>query len=135
MADLVQTPANVQKGAGAKMKTGTAGAAVTAGQPVYEDGSDGGKLKPASNASEAASKVVGIALNDSADEQPLTYQYDGGVDIGAALNVGTVYILSAAGAISPAADAVATDWMTVLGIATAADNLGLKIHAGGVQLA
>lgn len=135
MADLVQTAANVQKGAGAKTQTGTAGAAITAGDPLYKDASDAGKLKPAANTSETLAEVVGIALNDAADEQPVTYQYAGGIDVGAALTVGTVYVVSEAGAISPVADALSGDWMTVLGIATAADNLELGILASGVQLA
>jgi hypothetical protein len=40
------------------------------------------------------------------------------VNLGATLSVGKIYVLSTAGAISPVDDVVATDYMTIICVAT-----------------
>ena len=134
MADLSVTAANVQSVPGATIKTGSAGASITAGEPVFIDSTDS-LTKPAANTGDAASRVEGIALHAAETGQPIKYIAAGDIDMGAVLTVGELYILAGAGAVSPAGDAITGDWITYLGIATAADNLKLNIQASGVQLA
>src|SRR5215216_1090446 len=106
MADLSITAASVAQSTGATTSDGTAGATVTAGQPVYQDAADGNQWKPADgNASLAIATVIGIALHASLDNQPLRVQTGGDIVIGATITVGGVYVLSAtAGGIAPVAD-------------------------------
>lgn len=136
MSDLSITAANVQPGAGSTVVHGTAGATVTAGQPVYKDANDSDKWKPAdADASQATAEAEGIAANSAADEQPLAIVKRGRLETGATTVKGTVYVLSGnAGGICPAADLASGDWTTIL--AVAADNAGalnIHIHASGVQ--
>ncbi len=134
MTDLSVTAADVQAASGADIRRATAGAAIAAGEPIYIDPTDS-LAKLAANTSQTLANCVGIALHAADAGQPVTYIAEGNLDVGATLTVGELYILSAAGAISPVGDAESNDWMTYLGIATAADNLRLNIQAGGVQLA
>jgi hypothetical protein len=138
MADISITassvkPANVNTVIG----RGTAGATITAGQPVYADSTDSFKIKPAAPSSIAASAVVGIALNGASTDQPVAYAVSGDVTFNAALTAATVYVVgSAAGTISPSADLDAssnTRYGTVLGIATSTTNLRVGINPSGVQ--
>ena len=135
MADLSITASNVVQAEGALTDQGTAGATITAGMPVYKDATDSGHLKPAADTALAVSGCVGIALHAAADGQPLTYQRSGGINLGATLSIGMPYIVSAAGLIAPISDGVIGDHMTILGVATTASNLDLKIQVSGVELA
>lgn len=120
MADISVTAANVAKVSGAQTATGTAGAAITAGQPLYVDTANGNVLKLVdADASDLASTVAGIALHTSASGQPITYLTSGDITIGATLTAGKVYVASAtAGGIAPVAD-LTTGWRTsILGYAT-----------------
>ena len=135
MADLSITAANVLAASGAVIQSGTLGATGTAGQVVYLDSSTQ-KLRLAdADLSVAAAEVVGILLNGGGDGQPIDYVLSGGVDVGATLTVGEIYVLSGtAGGIAPEADLASSDWVTVLGVATAADNLKLSIIASGARV-
>ncbi len=132
MADLTQTAANVQSGSGASTLRKNAAVAITAGDAVYVDSS--GTLDLCENdqtATEAA--CAGIALNDAAIGQPVVYQVSGSINIGATLTAGEVYVVGAApGAIAPVADVIATEFMTVLGVATSTSLLSLGILPSGV---
>jgi len=132
MTDLVVTPANVLEGTQARKQTGVAGAAITQGQSVYSDTS--GQLQPAQKDVDSASAAaVGVALNSGEAGQPITYQSGGEVDVGATLVVGETYVVgAAAGGIAPIADVIATEFSTILGIATAAGVLKMGILQSGV---
>jgi hypothetical protein len=133
VADLTVTAANVKQGTGAVLRYGTLGGAVTAGQPVYKKASDQLFYATDANLSAEAAAAAGIALNGGAAGQPLTYQTDGGIDLGATLVVGEVYVVSATtGGIAPAGDLASGWFTTVLGIATATNNLAMKVQSGGV---
>jgi len=134
MADLSVTAANVLAGATAQIVTGVAGATITAGQPLYADASDGGRLKPAdANASAAAAAVVGIALHASLDEQPVSYVRVGLVNLGATLTVGQIYVASAtAGGVAPVSDLATGHYVTILGVAKTAAELDLAINVSGI---
>lgn len=133
MADLVQTAANVVSGAGAGTIKRTAGAAITAGMACFVSAVDG-DIEPAQKDVDAASaEAIGIALCDAAAGQPVVLQTTGLINVGAALTVGETYIVgAAAGAIAPVADAVATNFSTVLGVAISTSLLKLGINASGV---
>jgi hypothetical protein len=134
MADLSITAANVAKGTDAVVATGTAGATITAGQTVYLDSSVN-QLKLGDADAQARSVVRGIALHGASSGQPIDYQTWGNLDLGATLTVGEIYVQSTtAGGIAPEGDLVSTDYVTVLGIATAADNLRLRINASEAQV-
>ena len=137
MAALSITAANVVAGANAVKETGVAGAAVTAGQSVYRDpASRKFLLSDADSATAAANSVDGIALHAAAPNQPLTIQKSGDINLGAALTVGTIYVLdSTAGGIAPAADLGSGEVAVVLGVASSATNLKLAIQNSGAKVA
>ena len=137
MADLSITAASVQPASGATLITGTAGATVSAGQPVYKDASDENKLKPAdANSSESTAAAVGIATNDSADEQPCTYITRGNLITGATTVKGTIYCVSPdAGGIQPHGDLASGDYVTILAVASdTSGTLAVHIHRSGVAV-
>lgn len=136
MSNLSQTAGSVVAPSSTRTAVGVAGGVITAGMPVYADASDSGKLKAAdNNVSAALANVIGIALNGGSSGQPITYAYEGDINLGATLIVGETYIVSdTAGAIAPVAD-ISTNFVTVLGVARTAALLQLKINATGIQRA
>jgi hypothetical protein len=136
MADLVITAANVVAGAGAKTLHGIAGATVTAGQVVYRDPTTRKfLLADADSGTAAAREPAGIALNGASLNQPLTIITEGDINLGATLTVGATYYLSGtAGGIAPAADVSTGEFVTVLGVASATNNLDMKMIVSGVAV-
>lgn len=134
MADLTITAASVEIVLGSSTVEGTAGETITAGQPVYKDASDSDKVKAAdANASKESADCVGIALHGATDGQPLVYVSSGDVDLGATLTIGTIYVVSAtSGGIAPEGDLTSGQYTTILGVATAANNLKMNLKASGV---
>jgi hypothetical protein len=130
MAAITITAANVApSGTSYNTETGTAGASITAGQPLYKDTGDANKLKLAdANASSLTATVAGIALHAAASGQPITYQNSGSISIGATVVAGTIYVAGAtAGEINPASD-LTTGWRTsILGVATSSSVIRLNI--------
>ena len=135
MSDLSLTAANVDAASSASIATGTLGATSTAGQVVYLDASTDKRRLADADASQASANAVGILLGGGSDNQPVHYIVVGDVDVGATLTVGEIYVVSGtAGGIAPEADLASSDWVTVLGVATAADNLKVSILASGAQV-
>jgi hypothetical protein len=133
MADLSITPSNVAAQPGATTRAVAYGEAITPGIVVYEDSADG-EAKAADCTSADTDAVAGIALNGGGDGQPGKIVTDGDVSLGAVLTVGTIYVLSESGAIAPAADLVADDYVSVLGVAVSTSLLRLAINNSGVQV-
>jgi len=133
MADLSVTGSGVVASASAKTNVGTAGATITAGQPLYEDSSDGFALKPAQGDA-TKNKVVGIALHGASDGQPVKYIISGQLTAGATLVLGQTYVASAAaaGGIAPISDLGTGAYPTILGIAITTAILAVNIQVGGV---
>ena len=117
MPDIVITPANVIKGAGAGIAIGTAGATITAGQAVALNNSNQYILAQANLVNTAA--VVGIALDGASAGQPLEILTSGSITIGGTVVSGQVYVLAAdnPGAIAPVTDLVTGNYTSVIGVA------------------
>ena len=137
MADLTITAANVLQSTGSQVRTGTAGATITAGQVVYVDASAANVLKLSdTDASAAAANAVGIALHGASSGQPLDYQVSGNITIGATVAVGEVYVGSGtAGGIAPVADLATADYTTVIGVGITTAIIKMGILHGGVAKA
>ncbi len=132
MADLVVVPANVKPGTDAVTKRGIAGEPITAGDSVFV-AADGGIELAEKDLTVAEAAAVGVALNDSALDQPTEYVVTGSIDMGAILSIGQTYIVGAGpGAIAPEADALVGNFVTVIGVAITANLLKLGILQSGV---
>jgi len=132
MVDLTITAASVQHAVGASLVTGVSGAAITPGDSLYLSATK--QLTPALHSGTAAqAAAVGIAVSGAPGAgQPITYQTAGNVDLGATLTTGVTYVVgAAAGGIAPDSDAGASDFPTVLGVATTTSNLKMGIIVGG----
>lgn len=143
MTDLVITPANVSARRGATIEEGIAGATITAGKVVYKD--DATKkylLADCDHATAAVRKPRGIALHGASDGQPLAIITEGGLNAGATVEVGTIYVLSrTAGGIAPAADVADVDspplspaYVSTLGIGVSASRIDVRIHSPGAAV-
>ena len=134
MADLAVTAANVVIYTGASTGSGTAGEALTAGEPLYKH--TDGKYYAALADTALHAACVGVALNDAAAEQPITFIKSGGFNPGAAVTVGYVYgITDTAGGISLISERAAADFPTILGFATTTSRIELDINKPGVVIA
>ena len=136
MADLTITAANVRAGNRAAVKHGTAGATVTAGQPVYLEGAtDTYKLADNNSATAEVRSPDGIALHASLANQPLAVLSGGPITIGATLTPGVAYYLSdTPGGICPVADLASGEYPVILGMAISTTVLNVKIQEAGVAL-
>jgi hypothetical protein len=129
MADLSVTAASVAKATGAATDEGTAGESVTAGQPVYRNQTDAGKLYRTDADAEASSVCAGIALHAAAAGQPLEFLTSGPIDIGATVAVGQVYVVSTnAGGIAPYADLASGDYVSLLGVGTTTGRIEVRLN-------
>lgn len=118
MANLTVTAANVQPTTTTVFKTGIAGAAITAGQSVYLDATTNTIKLADADLSVAAAKGVGIAINNAASGQPVTYAIGGSLTMGATLVKGTTYVVAAtAGGVAPQADLTTGATICILGTA------------------
>ena len=127
MADISVTAANVKTVAGSPTRTMTAGATITAGTSLYDDGANGAKLALATAV--ATGKLVGVALNGGGSGQPISVQTGGNYNPGVAVVAGTTYVVSAnaAGCIAPIADLASTNVSAILGTATSTSNIKIGI--------
>lgn len=141
MADITLTPASVVAGNGAEKKTGTAGAAIAAGDIVYLDTATTGKWQMAdSDAASAEARGqtsnLGVALNSAAANQPVVVLVGGPVTLGAVLTAGTAYYLSdTPGKLCPVADITGGDYFTLIGLASSTSVLIVDPQYSGVASA
>lgn len=130
MADLSVTAANVRRGAEYVETTGTSGEAITVGQLVAEDTSDGKLyLADCDSGTTQRRKITGVALSaTSAVDQKVTYVSGGYVNPGAAVTSGEIYVLSGtAGAICPEGDLASGDTVSILGVGYSSSLIRLSI--------
>jgi hypothetical protein len=134
MADLTITATNIVAADGYNPIDLIAGEAITRGQPFYTKAADGKAWLASCESTSAIATATGIALNDAAAGQPIRGINGGTLAFGAILTAGTFYVLSASGKISPSADLTASDFVTLLGVATSTGNLRILLYASGVEL-
>jgi len=137
MADLTVAAANVVADYQAKIKSGEAGEALSAGDTIYIKASASDELWLAKHDGTAVEAVaVGIVLADAADGETVSYITEGELALGSVLTAGVVYGLSATyGAVAPITDTGSGDYVTVLGVAKSAGTLQVKIIVSGATLA
>ena len=113
---------------------GTAGATITAGQPLYADASDRGKLKPADADALTTARARGIAVSSAGDEQPIRYLVAGPITLGSGnLVQGRSYFVSAnAGGICRESDVASSKFTTSLGLATTTSQLDVQLQSSNV---
>lgn len=134
MADLSVTAASVQPTSSTKRQTKIAGAAITAGQAVYVDSSNLVQLADADSSATTAA-AVGISMNDAASGQPVSYAYEGTLDMGSIITAGEIYVVSGtAGGIAPKADLASGDYVTILATGSDTDTVTIDINASGDQV-
>ena len=136
MADLSITATAVVAGSGADRITGVAGAAIAAGQVLYEDTTTGTWKLADNNSATAAVRVPqGIALNGAASGQPLAILRGGPLTINAVLTAGVAYYLSdTPGGICPVDDLASGEYPSIIGIATSTSTIEVKFQSSGVAL-
>jgi hypothetical protein len=135
MSDLSQTPGNVKLVAGTAALVGTAGEALTQGQPAYEASGKWYRCDANDTAAKANCRVI-VLTPAATDEQVVLARAGSDVNLGATLTVGTVYVVSAnVGAIAPVADLTTNDYVTILGVAKTAAVLAFSPVVSGVQKA
>lgn len=134
MADVTVTAANVKKDT-ATVKTGVAGASITAGQTLYVDSN--GTLSPAKADAAGTATCVGVALNSVSTGQSLCYVDSGVIFAGGTLVAGKMYVVSAAaaGGLAPSADLTSTNLASYVGYATSTSKLQVNIINTGLALA
>lgn len=136
MAAYSQTASSVATGTGAVLKNGTAGAAITAGMPVYLDTADN-NYKPARADEVESAEVAGIAVCNAATNQPFTFQTSGRINMGTTFaSAGLVIYLSPdeSGKIVPVADINgAGEVTTILGVTASTTLMDLAIYASGMS--
>lgn len=136
MADLTITAGSVKIKGSSKAVRVSFGDTITEGKTVYLDSATNKvKLADANDTAPKAS-VYGIAITPGVDGDVGYILRSGQIDVGATLTVGQVYVQSTtAGGIAPYADLASTNYVTILGVASAAGTLELDIQATGVQKA
>jgi len=136
MTDLSQTSGNVEWNSGTNQKTGIAGEAITAGEPVYISSSDGRLY--AAEAGDTAAKAAAVGIATATAEKAgaiISYAPPGAnIDVGASTTQAEVYVVSAtAGGIAPVADLVEDDYVTVLFVGTGSSDVTVLDGVSGVQ--
>jgi hypothetical protein len=134
MASITVTATSVLPGSGT-IVTGTAGAAITAGQLLYIDTSASNVLKlcDSDNASTIVNTIAGVSLNGAASGQKVSYQQSGTYTPGATIIPGEVYIsATTAGAIAPVGDLATGDKTSIFGLGASTSTININIFNGGV---
>jgi hypothetical protein len=132
MADVNLTEASVLPTATTLRQPGVFGGTIVQGTVLYFDAADS-KWKIADCTGAATDAASGIALTSGANGQRGVIATGGDLTVDN-LTAGTVYILSAAGQLCPAADLnLATDYLTVVGAASSATNLKIGFIVTGYK--
>ena len=136
MADVTITAANVRPTEDGDwvLGQGIAGETVTAGQVLYADATDGGKLKAADADSLQKAHAVGVAMSNAAEDQPIRYLASGPAILGSGNLVrGRVYYASSnAGGLCRESDIATSKYTTAVGVATTTSELTVHLVVSGV---
>lgn len=133
MADVSFTATAIKAGSGARYEAAQLGeAGITQGMALYQNATDN-KWYKADCTSATEDAVAGFALGAGGTDQWIMVLTDGPMTCDG-LTAGTVYVLSEAGAIAPAADLGLNDYVTVVGAATATTSLKVSINVTGYKI-
>lgn len=137
MADVVITPSDVGRGAGAQIdRNQVGGAAGNAGHVVYLDAATGRMKLAQCDGTEAEAAARGVLLNQMVAGQPVAVLTAGPVVLGGGLVPGHPYYLSdAAGGIKPLADLAEGERIVMLGYAVDEQTLYVSIVDTGATIA
>lgn len=117
------------------IRTGQAAEAISAGETLYRDATNGNKLALADADAEATARAVGIAVNDAGINELVSYATTGNTitQAGTTFTIGIAYFLGpTAGGIHAEADVLSGDFKTYIGVATTTSALLVHIHIGGI---
>lgn len=135
MAAINQTATAVVPVANSTFRSGTAGATITAGMPIYIDADDNNELKPARANDPDTAEVAGIAVCNASTGQQVTYQTSGTINLGASLgNSGLGWFLSPdeAGKIVPSSDVEGSgEYMSIIGVSDTDHSVILVLFNSG----
>jgi hypothetical protein len=138
MAALTITAANVQlMSSTVAYRLLQAGEAVTQGESVYK-AADQKYYLTLNNGTALQAQAAAIALTPAATSEYFLAATSGDIDLGATLTVGETYVVgTVAGTIEPIGDIVggSLEYVTHLGIASAADTLALDIQISATKKA
>lgn len=133
-ADFSVTAATVLASTSGQVSEGVAGAAITAGQVVYADAADSGKIKLADNNDTAVKSIVkGIAITSAPGAgQPVKYcTKDASFTPGFTVAAGQpVFLSGTAGGLCPFADLSAPMVGVFVGIGIGANKINLQPIVG-----
>ena len=133
MVDLTITVANVDYVSGSRARLDAA-ETITAGDAIYA--ASGTTCGVCDVTDETKDVCIGVALNDGTAGHPITYAVSGAVvTIGSTIVVGTWYVISASGALAPAADLATNDYVSFVGYGITTANMKLQIINTGLQFA
>ena len=133
MADLDPTEATVVAAADAQLGSGTSGATITQGMPIYLNTATG-KYELCDADFEARAVCAGISLNVASDTQPVDFIKSGTltIPVATAITVGLQYYVSGfAGNINEATPS-SGNYVTSLGIGLTTSSMIVSITVSGV---
>ncbi len=132
MAALTIVAASVAKVSG-DTRQGTAGVTITAGQALYQAAD--GTIQTTLSTSATRYFCIGISLHAALANQPIIYQINGTITIGATVAIGVVYVIdvgAGGGLIAPIVDQVSTWYSGSIGTATTAAIITMNLLNYGV---
>jgi hypothetical protein len=138
LADLSITAASVKLKSNVKPPIIVqVGESVAQGQPGYSKTTDAGKYWRADADTSGEAAAAGVFMTAAATNGYAMFAPPGCViDLGATLVVGQIYVVSVnAGGSAPYSDLASGDFVTIVGIASAADSIELVMKATGVAKA
>lgn len=137
MAVLSITAANVKRVANSTVTDeGIAGVTLTAGQSLYRDLNNAGKLALADADADATSVCCGIALHAALADQPIEYATAGLIDIGATVTLGEFYTVhTTAGGIGPYSDLASGDYPSAIGFGVTTGRIDIRLNNSRVAKA
>ncbi len=133
MASISLAGAQLKDGSSAQTPVVVGTTNRSAGEVVFKDTSQDGKLNAADNSTPLNAKAEGILLGEADAGSLGVFAGNGATIIVAGLTQGTAYYVSStAGDIEPEADIQTGEFITLLGVATSATELKLTIVQTGI---
>lgn len=135
MADFTITASSVLRSAAGAFDDGTAGETITAGQPVYRDASDSGKIKVADANVAAKVQVIGISEHAALTGQPIRFcTADTDFALGTTIAAGVgVWLSATAGLLCLETDLSSGCYGVFIGVGVGSNKIKLRPCVGGAR--